>query len=162
MFKARSSLTAPAFLAIVGLAATPVAATTITWPGLECAEADDTASEILYNNGKAFNDDDVNDMEMECPIPRINSDVAGSMADIVVRVDDSHAAEAVECYAQSCNWSVSSCFTSGTVASSGEGFQSLTLGSLSTYSNGPGFISCDVPDKDAGDRSGVLSYRTAD
>lgn len=158
MIKAKITLATAAFLGVAGLTSISVAATTVTYPGIECVEANDTTPELLNDNGKTFNDHDIYNAELECPLPYLDSNLGGSISAIHVRVDDSHPAESVSCYAAACTWDGTSCLTTP-VKNSGNGFQSLYLGSTNAWTNGYAYISCAVPDKENGNRSGILSYR---
>jgi len=103
--------------------------------------------------------------EIVCPMYRPNANTS-PLENIVVGVLDYSEDELLFCWAKSCTKFSDSCDVTASPESTplnfDGGYDELELGSLDGFTQGHGFIYCQVPDPDGTARSGVRSYRYSD
>lgn len=148
-------------LAAVGvLAAASVAfAEEYSLPGISCIGVGDNG-EISYVGGNAANAHTSTDATFRCPVIRRAPDTS-AVTGVVVYVNDQHASEGVECYVRSCDPLGASCDSGAPDTSSSTGDDTLILGDADGDTDGWAYLSCTVPEMDAG-FSRVYGYRWND
>jgi hypothetical protein len=138
-------------------ASSAVADSTVTYSGYSCLYASALSDRAGLEEGAVF------DREYtRCPLTRIASDVAGSIAGLYVRVQDNSPTQTITCYAVSCDGTGDVCSTGSTDSSGGTftGKNSLHIGGVAAYSTGYAYIHCDLPVD--GTQSVIYSYRGTD
>lgn len=124
-----------------------------TYASYECRGGVDVGNQGGRTEGQAFLS-----LRTYCPLDRIQSDVAGSISNIVVRGNDTSSSGNIRCRAYSCNGEGTTCYVTGWASSSSTGYQWWSVGSVSTHSTGYAYLECEMPNS----TSSISSYRATD